>query len=115
MAKKKNNRRSQQQARVNVPRRLVERLHEVDRLMFAGKLARARDQLEELDRRYPDEREVLHRLTNVYHDLKDSVAFQVACERLVSVKPGAGFTLMLAGAYLTNLMPARDLLPSRLE
>ena len=105
MARKKKNRRSQQKSSGAVPRRLMERLHQVDRVMFAGKLAEARDLLEELDRRYTEEREILLRLTNVYHDLKDYVAFQAACERLVAVKPSAGFTLMLAGSYLANVMP----------
>jgi tetratricopeptide (TPR) repeat protein len=104
MARKKKNRRSQQKSSGIVPRRLTERLHQVDRLMFAGKLAGARDLLEELERSYPGEQEILLRLTNVYHDLKDYGAFQAACERLVAIKPGASFTLMLAGSYLANAM-----------
>lgn len=105
MARKKKNRRSPQKSRGTVPRRLAVRLQEVDQLMASGHLDRARDLLEQLDRRYPQDQDVLHRLTNVYHDLKDYPAFQGACQRLVAVKPSAGFTLMLAGACLTNLMP----------
>jgi tetratricopeptide (TPR) repeat protein len=105
MASKKTNRRLQQKSPKPVPSGLAERLRQVDRIMFSKQLAAARDQLEELDRRYPRQQEILHRLTNVYHDLKDYAAFQAACERLVAVKPSAGFTLMLAGSYLANTMP----------
>ena len=105
MAKRKKNRRSHQKPTKPVPTGLAERLRRVDQLMFSKQLAAARDLLEELDRRYPRQPEILHRLTNVYHDLKDYAALQAACERLVAVKPSAGFTLMLAGSYLLNTMP----------
>jgi tetratricopeptide (TPR) repeat protein len=105
MARKKKNRRSQNKSNDVLPRRIAERLRQVDRLMFAGQLARARDHLEELDRRHPGQQEVLLRLTNVCHDLRDYAAYQAACERLVAIKPSAGFTLMLAGSYLANTLP----------
>jgi tetratricopeptide (TPR) repeat protein len=105
VARKKKSRRSQQKSTKPLPAGLTERLRQVDQLMFAKKLAAARKQLEELERRYPAQPDILHRLTNVYHDLKDYAAFQATCERLVAIKPSAGFTLMLAGSYLANLMP----------
>ena len=105
MAKRKKNRRSQQKSTKPFPTGLPERLRRVDQLMLSKQLAAARDLLEELDRRFPRQPEILHRLTNVYHDLKDYAAFQAACERLVAVKPSAAFTLMLAGSYLLNTMP----------
>jgi tetratricopeptide (TPR) repeat protein len=105
MAKRKKNRRSHQKATKPLPTGLAERLRRIDQLMFSKPLAAARNQLEELDRRYPRQPDILHRLTNVYHDLKDYAAFQAVCERLVAVKPSAAFTQMLAGAYLLNTMP----------
>lgn len=105
MARKKKNRRSQPKPTRRAAQSLEGPLRRVDQLMLGGQLARAREQLEELDRRHPGQEEVLLRLTNVYHDLKDYAAFQAACERLVAVKPSAAFTLMLAGSYLLNLHP----------
>ncbi len=105
MANKKKSRRSQQKSNRAVSRPLEDCLHQIDRLMFGGKLAQARELLEDLDRRYPQQQELLLRLTNVHHDLKDYPEYQAACERLVAVRPSAGFTLMLAGSYLANLMP----------
>ncbi len=105
MARKKKDRRSQQKSSGTLPRRVTERLHDAARLLSAGQPGRARDLLEELERRYPNNQDILLHLTNVYYDLKDAAAFQAACERLVAIQPSAAFTLMLAGAYLTNLMP----------
>jgi len=105
MARKKKDRRSQKQPSGTLPRRITERLHDAAQLVSAGQLGRARDVLEELERRYPNHQDILLLLANVYHDAKDSAAYQAACERLVAIKPSAGFTLMLAGAYLMNLMP----------
>lgn len=105
MARKKKKERSLRKTSATLPPLLARRLHEIDRQMFAGELSRAGEQLEGLDRRYPARQDVLLRLSNVYHELKDYQAYQAACERLVAAKPSAAFTLMLAGAYLANVKP----------
>jgi tetratricopeptide (TPR) repeat protein len=114
MARKKKTRQSKQKRNAILPPRLMERLHQVDRLMFAGHLNQARDKLDELDRLHPGQPEILLRLTNVCHDLKDYAAFQAACEQLVAIKPSAAYTLMLAGSYLANTLPVLALRTFRL-
>jgi tetratricopeptide (TPR) repeat protein len=105
MARKKKTKQSKQKRNSILPRRFGEQLRQVDRRMFAGRLNQARDQLDELDRRHPRQPEILLRLTNVCHDLKDYASYQAACEQLVAVKPSAAYTLMLAGSYLANALP----------
>src|SRR5207245_2107337 len=107
---RKQKRRSGKESASDLPRRLEERLDEVHQLVNRGQLIQARQQLEELDRKYPDTKEVLHFLTNVDHDLRDYLAYQGTCERLLAIRPNsAAFTLMLAGAYLLNRTPALSL------
>src|SRR5262245_32347441 len=105
MAKKKKHHRSKP-ARM-MPRGVAERLHDAHWFMERGKLVKALEILEELDRSHPRQVEVLQLLSNVYHDLKDHRAFQSVCERLAELQPrNADVALMLAGSYLTNFMPA---------
>ena len=104
---RKQKRRSGKESASDLPRQLEEKLDEVHQLVNRGELTQARQQLEELDRKYPDTKEVLHFLTNVHHDLRDYLAYQGTCERLLAIRPNsAAFTLMLAGAYLLNRSPA---------
>jgi len=109
MSKKKRRRRRKTiklPSRRSMPQRLISGLNEADAAMRRKRWDQAREILEELDRRYPNRIEVLSALVNVYHELRDTGRYQVACEQLLRLTPrDPDIALMLAGAYLTNMRP----------
>jgi len=85
---------------------MLARLGEVDKLMKRKRWAEAKLLLEELDRHYPKQPELLARLVNTCYSLQDMSAYQLACEHLLEAdanNPEA--TLGLAGSYLATLCP----------
>jgi tetratricopeptide (TPR) repeat protein len=89
------------------PRSLAAGLSEADRLMRQRKWLAARELLETLDQRYPNNADVLGSLVNVNYELKDIQDYQRASERLIQLTPDdADVTLGLAGAYALNTRPA---------
>ena len=110
MSKKKRRRRRKiikPASHKRAPARLVSGLGEADAAMRRKRWDQARETLEDLDRRYPNRIEVLSALVNVYYELHDTGRYQVVCERLLKLTPhDPDITLMLAGAYLTNMRPA---------
>src|SRR6266540_3323994 len=81
-------------------------LYEADKLMESEKYPEARFALQELDRRFPDNEDVLRGLTNACHGLRDTHGYQYAIERLSKLAPDdRDVALGLAGAYMTNLKP----------
>ncbi len=88
-------------------RKLLDALIQVDRLIRRKEWEEAREQLEALDRRWPRRGEVLSRLTEVCNRLGDRSEQLSACERLASVVTrDPDVLLMLAGAYVLNVLPA---------
>ncbi len=85
-------------------------LAQVDELIERKRWVEARERLRELDRRYPNNSEVLSELLTVAYELRDLRTYLDACERLLQLDPhDADLTLALAGAYLGNLRPASAL------
>jgi tetratricopeptide (TPR) repeat protein len=85
-------------------------LSEIDKLTEHKRWVEARERLRELDRRYPDNSEILSELLNVAYELHDMRTYLDACERLLKLDPtNADLTLALAGAYLGNLRLASAL------
>ncbi len=81
-------------------------LYEADKLMRSEKYLEARGALEELDREFPDNEDVLRGLTEACHGLRDTHGYQHAIERLGELAPDdRDVALGLAGAYMTNLKP----------
>jgi predicted Zn-dependent protease len=62
-------------------------LDEVVGLMRRGQLARAAAQLEELDRRHPNDRDITTLLAEVYFDLNDANRHLAASQRLANLAP----------------------------
>lgn len=92
--------------RITRERLFLTRLQEAESLMDRGRWTEAREVLEDLDRRFSNRGEVLGNLVDVYYELKDFRSYEGACERLLKLIPDdPDLTLMLAGAYLTNLRP----------
>lgn len=86
--------------------RFVEELHEADTLIERKRWAEARAMLYELDRRYPHRAEILERLVNTAHEMKDLRAHLHAAERLARLLPGdPDVRLVLAGSYTINFFP----------
>ncbi len=91
-------------------RHLENVLAQVDELIERKRWVEARARLQELDRRYPDNGEILSELLNVAYELHDMRTYLNACERLLKLDPhDADLTLALAGAYLGNVRPASAL------
>jgi len=91
-------------------RHLENALAHVDELIERKRWVEAREQLQELDRRYPNNGEILSELLNVAYELRDMRTYLDACERLLKLDPtDADLTLALAGAYLGNVRPASAL------
>jgi tetratricopeptide (TPR) repeat protein len=79
-------------------------------LLASRQLTRARDCLEDLNRRHPGHAEILGALVNVYHDLNDPQGYQLAAECFLAVKPEeANLWLGLAAAYMANRQPVSAL------
>jgi len=65
--------------------------------------AEARDKLQDLDRRVPNQINILTNLVNACYDLNDIESYQAACEQLLKIdRNNADVSLGLAGAYLSN-------------
>ncbi|MBU0702552.1 MAG: tetratricopeptide repeat protein, partial [Chloroflexi bacterium] len=108
MTKRKKRKKTQRAPRAErpIPSRLLEGLHEAERLTKKKRWAEARDLLLDLDRRYPRRPEVLTHLVNACFELHDTEGYQYACERLVKADPNNGdAALGLAGAHLEGLRP----------
>src|SRR5215813_3122691 len=91
-------------------RELSRGLYEADKLMQSEKYLEARSALKELDRKFPDNEDVLRGLTNACHGLRDMHRYQYAIERLSKLAPDdSDVALGLAGAYMTNLKPTLSL------
>jgi len=91
-------------------RQLENALSEIDKLTEHKRWVEARERLRVLDRRYPNNGEVLSELLNVAYELHDMRTYLDACERLLKLDPtNADLTLALAGAYLGNLRLASAL------
>ncbi|HEX9371462.1 MAG TPA: tetratricopeptide repeat protein, partial [Roseiflexaceae bacterium] len=89
-----------------MPQQLLSGLDQVAALIDRKRWAEARDILESLNRRYPRRYDVLAGLSDVYHTLRDGQRYLEICEQLVKLDPrDPDVALMLAGAYLINLMP----------
>ena len=56
-------------------------------LLEEGKAAEALEILVELDRVYPNTREVITNLVNAYYDLKDMFNYEHAARRLIRLEP----------------------------
>ncbi|MGH9751708.1 MAG: tetratricopeptide repeat protein [Blastocatellia bacterium] len=81
-------------------------LYEADKLIESEKYLEARNALQELDRRFPDNEDVLRKLTNACHGIRDMRGYQYAIERVSKLAPDEpDAALGLAGAYMTNLKP----------
>jgi tetratricopeptide (TPR) repeat protein len=109
MSKKKRRRRRKTikpASHKRAPSRLVSGLSEADTAMRRKRWDQAREILQDLDRRHPNRIEVLSALVNVYYELHDTGRYQSVCEQLLRLTPhDPDITLMLAGAYLTNMRP----------
>src|SRR3954447_8166914 len=67
----------------------------------------ARDLLESLAQRYPNDEDVLGELANLYIDIKEIKGYERVVERLLRIHPDDPDLMMgLAGAYMTNFRPA---------
>ncbi|MCL4393453.1 MAG: tetratricopeptide repeat protein [Chloroflexi bacterium] len=99
-----------------VGRRQLDRdLAEVDELTEGRHWVEARDQLEELEQRYPNNAEILGELLDVSYELHDMRTYLEVCQRLLKLNPNdADLTLALAGAYMANVRPASALSTFRL-
>lgn len=103
----KKRRRPKNKAFRATPGRFVAGLNQVESLMERGHWMEAREMLEALDQRFPNQPEVLSLLANVNLELVDPEAHQAACERLLKIIPRDPATLQaLAGSYLINERPA---------
>jgi Flp pilus assembly protein TadD len=93
-----------------LPRRLAEGLDSAFQLVEQNHLDEALGILEDLDRRYPDEPEILAQLAHIFIEQENWEGFLYASEHLAPHAPDdADLQLGLAGAYLTNGYPASAL------
>jgi tetratricopeptide (TPR) repeat protein len=123
MAKKK--RGPGRQRSRTLPGKLANQLGEVGELLRRQRWVEARDRLEALDKRFPNQRDVVFGLVEVYQRLQDFRQLEVACERLSKLMPNdAEVALALGKAHLRNYHPAlawrafqrvRDRWPNRPE
>src|SRR5579859_1021262 len=85
---------------------LLDDLDQADALIRRGNLTQARDLLADMARRHPNEAEVWGRLVNVSYSLNDSLGYQRAAERLLTLDPSEhDLRPALARAYLDNGLP----------
>jgi tetratricopeptide (TPR) repeat protein len=98
---------AQSKGKPTLPRRLIEGIYQASEYLEEGKPTKARDLLEELDKKHPGQAPVLELLTNAYYDLQDMRGYEGACYRLIKVNqnnPEA--VLASAGSYMANFRPA---------
>jgi len=109
----KNKRRRQQELEKRHHKKLVQRragipqasdaMERADELIARGDLRKAADVLEDFDNRRPSQREVLHRLVDVYNDLHDYARYCRTAQRLIDLDPDIPpLQLMLASGYLSG-------------
>lgn len=90
--------------------RLIEGLEDADRLMRRQQWIEARQLLEDLNRRFRSQPQVLARLMDVTLEQGDSLAYLSACEQMQRLESGdPDLVLALIGAYMNNLRPTRAL------
>ncbi|MBN2548507.1 MAG: tetratricopeptide repeat protein [Anaerolineales bacterium] len=90
--------------------RLIEGLEDTDRLMRQQQWAQARQLLEDLNRRFRNQPQVLARLMDVTLEEGDSLGYLSACERMQRLEPGdPDLVLALIGAYVSNQRPSQAL------
>jgi len=88
---------------VNLPRRLREGLSEADSLLEQKKPFEAKKLLEELDKKFPRQSDVLGLLANACVDAKDDPGYLEAMHELHKLRPTSpDIHLGLAGAYLNT-------------
>jgi uncharacterized protein HemY len=83
MAKKKSHRGGRAiSVASRLPAGLINGLARAEELLDRKQLFEAREQLEALDRRYPNNIDVLSRLVNVHYDLKDNQGYEQVIARV---------------------------------
>lgn len=88
---------------INLPRRLRDGLAEADSLLSKNNPHEALDILQELDRKFPRQTDVLGLMANTYIELGNQHGYLHALYQLHTLTPNrADIKLGLAGAYLTN-------------
>ena len=88
------------------PRRLLEGLDRAVDCIEANQWDEALEILEALDRRYPDQPDVLGMMLEAFYEIKEMHSYQTVCERLVKIDfNDPDLLLSLAGAYMINLYP----------
>src|SRR6266540_6847940 len=86
------------------PQRVIAGLNEAATRIQQGRADEAREILEGLERRYPNDVDVLSPLSNVAHQTRDAPLLLRVAERLAELEPRhVGLRMLLAGAYLLNL------------
>ncbi len=86
------------------PQRVIAGLNEAATRMKQGRMDEAREVLEGLERRHPNDMDVLSALSNVAHQTRDAPLLLRVAERLAELEPrNVGLRMLLAGAYLLNL------------
>jgi tetratricopeptide (TPR) repeat protein len=91
-------------------RQLDARLDEVDSLIERKRWVEARDQLQALAQRDPNNVEILREWLNVSYELHDTRTYLDLCERLNQLDPNdSDLTYALASAYMVNVRPASAL------
>jgi tetratricopeptide (TPR) repeat protein len=92
---------------INLPRRLREGLIEAETLMEKGKASDAKSLLNELNKKYPNQPDVLGMTANACIDLEDGHGYLIAMLALHKLRPNSpDINLGLARAYLKNFRPA---------
>jgi len=90
----------------HLPRRLYDDLVKAQKLIAKGSNDEAQRVLEDLNRQYPDQPDVLGHLINVNITLDDALGMATACEQLLKTSPRLPEpNLTLAGAFLKLLFP----------
>ncbi|HEX5690405.1 MAG TPA: tetratricopeptide repeat protein [Roseiflexaceae bacterium] len=108
MPKKK--RHSPPQTADKTPRIIADTLVEADKLIERRDWAGARALLEPLYQRYPQRHDILLSLSEIYYELQDQYGYLNVAEQLAKLTPrNPEVVMMLAGASLVNMMPARAL------
>ena len=106
MSKKKQHRQPAKPIERSLPQRLFDDLKEVETLTRRKRWTEARDNLEQLNRRYPNRSEVLTLLVSVYFELRAMPEYQATLEQLCALEPDdPEFVLGLASAYAANDRP----------
>lgn len=93
-----------------MPQQLGAGLSAAKAYMRRKRWGKARELLESLNQRYPNQVDVLTALTNVCYETKDVRGYLAAIEPLARLSPDdPDVTIGLAGAYMANVRPASAL------